>query len=209
MVDGEGKTVHQADGPSEKHDVTSLAVAPGGQMTSATNVEGRSLLRHWCNDMNSPCEHELHCRVNQEAFLPDGSGVLLACADGHVRLWDATANQIRADLDCGAAVLAVAVDEKGERVLAGCADGTAKLWDLQERRLLQTVRHTSEIRGVAFQKGSLLTASADGSARRWHAGTGLPLGPAMRHPDAISALDTYGELIATGGRGRYVRVWQK
>jgi len=208
LIDDNGQTMHRSIGKSDKHDATSLAVAPGGQMTSATNVEGRSLLRHWCNDTNSPCEHELHSRVNQEAFLPDGSGVLLACADGHVRLWDPAANEIRADLDCGAAVLAIAADEKGRHVLAGCVDGSAKLWDLQENRLLKIVRHSAEVRGVAFQNGNLVTASADGSARRWHAGTGLPLGPAMRHPDSISALDTYGDLIATGGRGRYVRVWR-
>ncbi|MSR55703.1 MAG: hypothetical protein EXS09_20840 [Gemmataceae bacterium] len=54
-------------------------------MTSATNVAKRSLLRHWANGMNSPSERELHCRVNQEAFLPDGTGVLLAGADGSAR----------------------------------------------------------------------------------------------------------------------------
>jgi WD40 repeat protein len=53
----------------------------------------------------------------------------------------------------------------------------------------------------------LLTASADGTARRWHAATGLPLGPPMRHPDAISALALTRDVLATGGRGRYVRVW--
>src|SRR4029077_8908222 len=115
--------------------------------------------------------------IHQEAYLPDGSAMVLACSDGAVRVWEPIAGRGRLEVECGSPVLAVAVNEDGSRVLAGCADGTAHLWDLAERKELVVVRHAAEVRAVAFHEADLLTASADGTARRWHAGTGLPLGP--------------------------------
>ena len=60
---------------------------------------------------------------------------------------------------------------------------------------------------MAFHDDQFLTAGADGALRRWHI-TGLPIGPARHHADAISALDVHEDMAATGGRDRYVRVWR-
>jgi WD40 repeat protein len=147
--------------------------------------------------------------VNHQAFLPDGSALVLGCDDGKVRVWNpAQGAEVRPPLDARSPVLAVAVSDDGRRALAGCADGSARLWDLSAGALLVTVRHRAEVRGVAFHKDDLLTAGADGLARRWHAGTGLPLGPPLPHADAVTALAVWRDLAATGGRDRYVRVWR-
>ncbi len=207
----DGRTLQKDEGDRDMNEVTAVVAGPGGQMASASShaKNGRVVVRHWRNGMGGETHAcELNTRVNHQAYLPDGSALLLACADGRVRIWDPASNEHRAELDCGAPVLAVAANGDGTQILAGCADGTAQFWNLQERKRLLVIRHRSEVRGVAFHGETLLTASADGSARRWDARTGLSLGPPLSHPDAISALATWNDLAATGGRGRYVRVWR-
>ena len=207
MSDDDRQSKRVAEGDRDTHEVTAVVVGPNGQTSACLQSKGdRTTVRHWSGGMDTePKSREFNTRVHQEAMLPDGS-VLLACADGRVRIWDPTSNQERAELNCGSPVLAVAASDDGKRILAGCADGTARLWDLADGSELLQVRHRAEIRGVAFHGSELLTASADGTARRWHAETGLALGPAFQHPDAISALALSGQFMATGGRGRYVRV---
>lgn len=212
LVDGEdGRTIKEADGATSSNEVTAVAVCPKGQTASAqADVKsGRTIVRHWNAGMDKEsATQELPCRVHQEAFLADGSGVLLACDDGRVRIWDPTTNRLRTELNCGSPVLSVSASDDGKHVLAGCADGTAQLWDLETIAQIRILRHRSEVRGVAIHEDKLITASADGTARRWHAATGLPIGPPISHPDAISALSVWGDLASTGGRGRYVRIWR-
>jgi serine/threonine protein kinase/WD40 repeat protein len=207
----DGTTIPKGPGNQEGHEISAVVVGPNGAVASAcTHAKGgRTVIRHWRQGMDGDvCESELHTRVHHESFMPGGSAVLLACADGKVRLWDPVANQHHTELDCGSPVLAVAPRPDGKQIVAGCSDGTAQVWDLDSRSRISVFRHRSEVRGVAFHGVSILTASADGTARRWHADSGLPLGPPMSHPDAISGLATWSDLVATGGRGRYVRVWR-
>jgi serine/threonine protein kinase/WD40 repeat protein len=194
-------------------DVTGVAITPdGGRVCACGKGKGRrSVLRHWASGFApGPAKvSTVDCGINHQAFLPDGSALVLGCDDGKVRVWDpVTGSDVRPPLDCGSPVLAVAVSDDGRRALAGCADGSARLWDLGAGTTLVTVRHRAEVRSVAFYQGELMTASGDGTARRWHAGTGLPLGPAMPHEDALTALAVWKDLAATGGRDRYVRVWR-
>jgi WD40 repeat protein len=193
--------------------VTGVAVSPDGQQVCACGrpLPHRSVVRHWSAgfEPGPSTVREVDCGIHHQAFLPDGSALVLGCDDGTVRVWDPVAgSDVRPALDCGSPVLSVAVSDDGQRVLAGCADGSARLWDLDSGSLLVTVRHRAEVRAVAFHGADLLTASADGTARRWHAGTGLPIGPAMPHADAATALAVWRDLAATGGRGGYVRVWR-
>jgi WD40 repeat protein len=207
----DGGATRKMPGQHEGHQVSAVVVGPNGAIASASTHmnDGRAMIRHWSRGMDGDVrECELHTRVNQEAFLPDGSAVLLACDDGKVRIWDPTTNEPRVEWDFGSPVLSVAASPDGKRILAGCADGAAQTQELDKHIARLVLQHRAEVRGVAFHGQDYLTASADGTARRWHGHTGLPLGPPMRHPDAISGLATWGDLVATGGRGRYVRVWR-
>jgi WD40 repeat protein len=156
---------------------------------------------------DEPVSHEFKTLVYQEAFLPDGSAVVLACGDGKVRIWEPAAKIVRAELDCGSPVLCVAVSRDGRRIIAGCADGTAQVKDLQTGGTGPVFRHQREVRAVAFLGDNVLSASGDGACRRWHLATGLPLGPTMYGPGGINSLAVWNDLVATGSP-RYVRVWR-
>jgi WD40 repeat protein len=219
VVAGSGGRLHQVDPAKDTDlsastagaDVTAVAAGPGGRVCAVSQGKGKAtLVRHWASGLNAAAsESDFESPVWHAAFLPDGTGIVLACGNGMVHIVDpVTGRDLRPPLACRSPVLAVAVDEEGSRILAGCADGTAHLWDRGTGAELHVVRHRAEVRGVAFTGTDLLTASADGTARRWHAATGLPLGPPMHHADALTALAAWGKLVATGGRDRVVRVWR-
>jgi eukaryotic-like serine/threonine-protein kinase len=207
----EKPAVTDAPGVKGGMDVTALACGPAGQTACAYKKgNDRAVARHWAAAIEGdPLDHDFDFDIHQETFLPDASAVVLACGDGKVRIWEPGRDHVRAELDCGSVpVLAVAVNENGSRLLAGCADGAARLWDLSANKELLIVRHRAEVRGVAFHIDDLLTASGDGTSRRWHGATGLPIGPAFAHSDSVNALAVWKDLVATGTRDRYVRIWR-
>jgi eukaryotic-like serine/threonine-protein kinase len=198
---------------SVDNELTSVAVNKNGgvcafcQRDKASGARGR----FWSQGLGGNGDQEVQFDgvVRQSTFLPDASAVVLGCDDGQVHIWDpVTGRDERPPFDCKSPVLAIAVDESGQRILAGCADGTSHLWELATGTELQVVRQRTEVRVVAFHGDDLLTASAHGNVRRWHAASGLPLGPPMPHTGPVTALATYGSMVATGGRDHYVRVWR-
>ncbi|HEX3148976.1 MAG TPA: WD40 repeat domain-containing serine/threonine-protein kinase [Gemmataceae bacterium] len=198
---------------SVDNEVTSVAIDKNGRVCAfcGKNKEGGARGHLWSHGLADAVEQDVQFDsvVRQSAFLPDASAVVLGCDDGLVHIWDPVAGRDeRPPFNCKSPVLAIAVDEAGKHILAGCADGTAHLWELATGSELQVVRQRTEIRVVAFHGDDLLTASAHGNVRRWHAATGLPLGPPMPHTDAVTALATHGSMVATGGRDHFVRVWR-
>src|SRR5262249_4785294 len=92
--------------------IRSVGTGPHGQVCDACRLgaSGHTVIRHWAGQLtDEPVSHELDALVHQEAFLPDGSAVVLACGDGKVRVWEPAAKVIRAEYDCGSPVLSVAV----------------------------------------------------------------------------------------------------
>ncbi len=208
LLDRDGKSTQDTGTDQDVDEVTAVGVGRNGQISTACSHKkgGRTSVRHWARTMSDrPAYRELNTRVNQEAFLPDGSAVLLACADGYVRLWEPASDQFRMEINCGSPVLSVAASDDGNQLIAGCADGTAQIKNVATGETELILHNSSEVRAVAFADERAITASADGSCRRWHLPTGLPLGPPLKHPDAISSLSIWKQLLATGGRGRYVR----
>jgi WD40 repeat protein len=194
--------------------VNAVVVGPDGKQVCACGrtKDGKGCACRWPTGLGGTADPMKHfeCCINAEAYLPGGTSLVLGGADGKLYIWDADQKHhaVTMELDCGSPVLAVASSTGGNQVLAGCADGRAQLWDLTTGTRIWTVRHRAEVRAVAFHKGNALTASADGTVRRWHTATALPLGPPLTHADAVNALAVFGDLVATGGRDRYVRVWR-
>jgi serine/threonine protein kinase/WD40 repeat protein len=219
VVGGSGGKVLQVDGDTavpigksnnEMGAIQSIGMGPRGQICAAGRFGSgnHTVVRHWAGRLtDEPVSHEFDTVVYQEAFLPDGSAVVLACGDGKVRVWEPVARVVRAVFDCGSPVLSVAVSRDGRRIIAGCADGTAQVKDLQSGATGPVFRHQREVRAVAFFGENVLTASGDGTCRQWHLATGLPLGPTMYSPGGINSLAIWNDLIATGSP-RHVRVWR-
>jgi serine/threonine protein kinase/WD40 repeat protein len=197
----------------DARDVTSVAVSREGNKTSACGRIGekQGVVTYWANDTEEKKFERTHTYnyvVNHQVFSHNARELILGGADGNVRRLDVVNDVLIGEpLNCGSPVLCVAINETGNRILAGCADGTAHLWDVETNKELLILKHTVEVRAVAFTK-DLLTAGADGALRRWDAKSGIALGPAWRHLDAITALAIRGDMIATGSRDRSIRVWR-
>jgi WD40 repeat protein len=214
-VDADADRDRSASALAGAAEVTAVTAGPDGRQVCACGrtKDRKGCVCRWPAGLGGPPDAVQHfdCCIHAQAYLPGATALVLGGGDGKVRVWDpdrSLKTQITLELDCGSPILSVAASEDGRQVVAGCADGSAQLWELESGRRIWTVRHRAEVRAVAFHKGNALTASADGTVRQWHAGTGLALGPPLTHADAVNALAILGELVATGSRDRYVRVWR-
>ncbi|WP_034263877.1 AAA family ATPase [Actinospica robiniae] len=155
---------------------------------------------------------------------------LLASAgeDGTVRLWDArprgSGEPSAARLgheDWVGAVAARAMLPTGRTVLATASDdGTARLWDADTGELLQKLLlgHSDWVRAVTFGRScaTVWTCGWDGAIRQWDGETGVQTGGVrLSGSDRLEAMAAIpdgtggdGEIVAVGGSGRTIRLWE-
>jgi WD40 repeat protein/serine/threonine protein kinase len=164
----------------------------------------------------SPDGQEHTLAILAIAFAPDGTTLAVACADGTVRLLNATTGRpLGEPLAHGSAVPVLAFGPGGQWLLTGCRDGHARLWDLPRRLLAVTLPHEGEVRCVAFRPAdgsvgdALATAGDDGTARLWDCATGRPIGGPLAHRARVDCLAFRpdGTMIATGSSDGTVRLW--
>jgi len=149
---------------------------------------------------------------------PDGKSVLVGRAgEDRVVFRDAASGKEVGSGFPHMGVTAVAVDP-GQRWVATAGQGqSVRVWPLTPGRtgrpLDRTPLHGDRVNALAFgtgpSAGVLATASSDGTARFWDAKTGYPLGPPLRHPEAVLsvAFDASGERVITGSRNGYAKLW--
>jgi WD40 repeat protein/serine/threonine protein kinase len=92
-------------------------------------------------------------------------------------------------------------------------DRLVKVWNVQERGLVQTLRHSSQVWSVAFSPdgGRLVTGALDGITRVWDTEDWLEVVSLRGHGGAVSQLrfDAEGvRLFSAGGYDGTVRIWR-
>jgi WD40 repeat protein len=206
-----------------------LAVSPDGRRSAAV-CAGENALRRF--DLEAGRELPLpegHTnRVEQVAFLHDGSALLSASMDGTVRVWDLkTGREIRRwrPEHRSLNVLSVSADGKFAAT-AGYNDPTVRIWDVASGQELRSFRVPGiAVGGVSFApKGAILAASAsnvsnlkDKTVHLWDAATGREVrqleghrggsGPLCFSPDG----NRLATCMSSHGKGmdidRPARIW--
>ncbi len=144
-------------------------------------------LNEWSRGFH-PCETALqHPDVVQAGvFSPDAKTVLTGCADGTVRMWDATTGSLRSPLfKHEKKVLAVAFSPDGKQILVGDDGGIVRLWNASTGAPIWSNQHGGPVDAVAFSPDGrkVLTGGGDNSARLWDTSTGNS-SRALPHPRA-------------------------
>jgi WD40 repeat protein/tetratricopeptide (TPR) repeat protein len=174
--------------------------------------------------------------VTAVAFSPDGKTAVTANTDGRIRFWQtdtgrllrvAGDNEHFAPPNLDRRVFALAFSPDGKTVLAG---GTTRImnrglkdgerggeievrrWDVATGRSIRPhLRHQGQVVAVAYSPDgrTLLTGSADHTARLWDASTGKPIGEPLRHqgPVVAVAFSPDGKRALTGSWDTTARVW--
>jgi WD40 repeat protein/serine/threonine protein kinase len=153
-------------------------------------------------------------------FSPDGRYVATSCADGLVRIWNASRPSPEPEIRLKHAtqVRQVVFLPDGRRIAT--AGGTlfssrveVKIWDFATRRLLHDLRgHTGRVRGMACSPDGrrLATASDDRTVKLWDTTTGQEVFTLRGHagPVLSVAFSHDGRRIVTGGNDSKVIVWE-
>lgn len=147
-------------------------------------------------------------------FSPDGRGLLTACWDGKVRLWDAASGELKRTFEGhGAGVEAALFSRDGSRIVSdGRDDNTARVWDSQTgQTVFSPLRHGGLVWTAIFDSAGerILTASQDLTAVQWDAHTGRRIDPPLQHRGMVYGA-TYGgadRLIATASADQSARLW--
>ncbi len=122
-------------------------------------------------------------------FLPDSRKLLTVDGDGLIRLWDVAASAPWTRVNRGYTWMTQFSPDGRRLALASGSSsppliGQATLLDsVTGEMLLPPLRHGGNGRHVQFSPDGTLIASAsdDGTARLWDAGTGEPVSPVLRH----------------------------
>src|SRR5262249_32180014 len=142
---------------------------------------------------------EGHVRpVAHLAWSADGGRLATASADAAdptVRVWDAASGRLAATIAAQSAVLGVSFAAAGRLAIA--AGNKALLHDGDATIALEG--HTRDVNAVAFDPSGAraVTASGDGTARVWDAGTGKLLVTLTGHSSGVAAaaFDPSGKTI--------------
>jgi WD40 repeat protein len=143
-------------------------------------------------------------------FSADGTKILVASADGKVRIYAGREHRLLRTLDHGGPIRTSAFAPNGRLVVTAGDDGAARIWDVGTGRLLQAVGQGAPIVGAVFSgDGSLLVTAGAHAAKVWRVSDGHLLHPfrATKPVSAISVNDARGRLaVVVGNRVEAYRI---
>ncbi|MFN8491643.1 MAG: BTAD domain-containing putative transcriptional regulator [Caldilineaceae bacterium] len=210
---GQGQVRHILQGHTDS--VNCIAVSPDGALV-ASGSDDQSI-RLW----DAHTGHALHTLRGHTqgilgmAFSPDGNLLANACQDHQVQLWTLPAKQRRAPLQGHSKdIYTVAFSADGSLLASGSSDHTIRLWEVAAARVRFVLRgHQGWVRALRFSPDGkrLVSSSNDWKLHLWDVQTGELL-RVLDAPFSVWSLDfapnaPNGQLLASAGTGRMVRLW--
>ncbi|HUG69673.1 MAG TPA: WD40 repeat domain-containing protein [Pirellulaceae bacterium] len=146
------------------------------------------------------------------AFSPDGQTLVSSGYDGKVIVWSVAEKKSTATLEKHKGwCRSVAFHPGGKQFATAGEDGTAVIWDLEGPKEAKELKaHEAAIYQVAFSAdgNTLATASTDKTVKLWEWQSGKENAKLEGHEDAVWCVAFGGNLIATGGADRQLRLFE-
>lgn len=193
--------------------IRSVAFDPGGERLLSASQDGAVRIWDWQRGalLLPPLPHP--AAVKAARFHPSGRFLATVCDDGKTRLWDGASGQVMAEMPGGGGEFSTLRFDAAGRRLAVAANWRALLWDVGNPGApprIAELPHEDAVRWVEFSPDHALlaTASDDGTARLWDAGTGTARAR-VAHTRSVrrTLFAPGGRQFATVSEDRLVRLW--
>jgi eukaryotic-like serine/threonine-protein kinase len=148
------------------------------------------------------------------AFSPDRRLLAAVCVDGIVRVWNLDTGRLdfpvklrrSSDNEPPIEDVAFSADSK---YLAACTGDVVKVWAVQDRKVVQTLKHP-HVTCLAFRHdGRLASGSQDGTIQVWDVGSDRPAQVLKGHSGGITGLafSPDGRRLASASLDCTVKLW--
>ena len=152
--------------------------------------------------------------VRAGAYSPVNASLVASAGEsGVIKLWhlqNSTVTTLRGHTD---KVNAIAFSPNGQLLVSGSDDYTVKVWDISRRQEIENLQHRtdnarSQIKAVAFAPNGQRLATAGMHVKLWDTRNWREV-TTLQHDEWVwtVAFSPDDRLLATGGRGGNLRIW--
>ncbi|MGD1859454.1 MAG: substrate-binding domain-containing protein [Leptolyngbyaceae cyanobacterium] len=150
--------------------------------------------------------------VTALAFSSDGQRLISGGADGTLHFWDAVGTPVGEPINSGNGPVTSLSTQPDGSFISASSDGILQRWDSTGNPVGEPITgHTGAVREIAVSPdgSTLITASEDGTIRRWNVADGSPQGePLTGHLGSVQALSLKPDgSFFSGGADGTIRQW--